>query len=135
MRIGQVKNHLRNICIKNSIPEDHLSEFIVFNSCSNKIVNKNLSNIQNKRIIPICIRQEFYSHMCLCVIIFSDIFYFDPSGEPINKHLRNFLSSKLNCRKIIQENTFKQETKFECTLSCLRYLSFIVSNGTYKNEF
>ena len=131
MRISQVKNYLRNICIQNSIPEDDISEFIIFNSCSNKIVNKNLSNIQNKRIIPICIRQEFYSHMCLCVIIFSDIFYFDPSGDPINKHLQNFLLSKFKTGKIIQENTSKQMTKFECTFSCLRYLSFILSNGVY----
>lgn len=133
MRIGQVKNCLRNICIQNSIPEDYISDFVVFNSCSNKIVNKNLSNIQNKRIIPICIRQEFYSHMCLCVIIFPDIFYFDPSGDPINKHLKTFLLSKFNTRKIIQSNTSKQETKFECTFSCLRYLSYIFS--AYKYEF
>lgn len=121
MRLSQIQNELTKY--------SKCSQFLVYNEFLNKIVSKNFI-YKNETIIPICIRQEFLSHIILCLVKNTHIIIFDPSA---NYYKYNFLYDyllKLTHRKeVLKDNTIIGVKKFDCSKACIEYVIYMINNG------
>lgn len=130
MRIKSVTGKLRAICIENNIDSSAVCNFLIFNLSADKIIK--LPIIKNSFVIPICLRQEFYSHMVISYIVNSTIFYYDPCNKECCSTLKNILKDLSSKSKFINIKSAKSKHKIDCTDKCLNFLTRLITWKSLK---
>lgn len=130
MRISQVKEILTQEAQKNI--NIHISDFFLYNLCTNSLKvpkeKKYRSNNAPVQIFPICIRQYYYSHMCLIIYKNSGgtLLYYDPNGTgSIPIKIREYFSDLFSINHITVENRTFLKSGFECVRNCLRFIALL----------
>lgn len=137
MRIKQIYKKIFDDCVQlNSV---FLHKFIIYNIIDENItgnlykLSKQNYNIKYQTVIfPICIRQPYYSHMILCWIKDTVLFYFDPSNEDIYDKIIRYIKdhySYSECRRVYNK-TVEQDNKFDCTFLCYKQFVINIKNGS-----
>lgn len=117
-------------CINNSIKKYMLTDdvnctrFIVFDKFSGIFINTpKFSNTSNHLIIPVCLRQEYYSHMVFFYTDNNTLYYYDPANNDCDLRLFEYLKKKINAYNFIQVKEKGDTNKiFDCTKECLNYI-------------
>lgn len=126
MRIKQFEEELKKI---NFPSEVKILPFLIYDEFTNKIIKKTHNiNLTEDFLLPICIRQEFYSHIVLLLSKNKKIYFYDPDSIECNKKLKKYIFKKCNIENIIQIKTAKSNINLCCTESCLIFLKKICLN-------
>lgn len=131
MRISQIHKNIENICSQNQSKICvKNTKFLIFDKTFNKIVSTPVlfSNF-DLLVIPICIRQSFFSHMTIVFVTQTDVLYFDPDGEKCDIVLNNWLNSNFKNKNFKSLFQTHKNTKFECCFDCLKVLILIIKDG------
>lgn len=122
MRMSQVFTEIKKICENKDI--NH-SSFIVYDSFKKCIVNKNLRKFPqgNTLVIPVCIRQEYFSHMCVFIITTEKIIYYDPDRNRLPEGLYRIVRDVFPARVFLQDNININHETLHCTRACIDYIN------------
>lgn len=131
MRIKQVVKQINHICKITSV--NIVNPFILYDKIGNSYKILGVEN-KNAKIYPVCIRQEYFSHMVIFVTgRVNNLYYFDPCNKKCPTFLTEILKTITKCEKIIQiDNKHQNNSEFDCVNICLGFLlTYIkdISNG------
>lgn len=130
MRIKTVTEKLRAICLENNIYSSAVSNFLIFNVSADKIIR--LPIINNSFVVPICLRQEFYSHMVISYIENGTIFYYDPSSNECCDTLKNILKDLFSRSTFVNIKSNKSSQTIDCTDKCINLFIRLIRWKTLK---
>lgn len=105
--------------IKNDINYNNnffVNDFLFYDSFNKKFLVKPKILKKDKIIIPIFIRQEFYSHMFLVIKFFDVLYYYDPSNKLIIENIKKYIIKETNIGNIkyISFNSIKKNCGEKC---------------------
>lgn len=104
-----------------------VSKFWKYDS-TNKIIKIPKSFKKNiHKIIPVCIRNQFYSHMIVFIVSDKTLIKYDPAYNSEHLNLENTIMSKFKCTLLKRMTSYK---KIDCTNLCIKFiLDYIQTNN------
>lgn len=102
-----------------------ITNFVIYDDFCKKIINK-LNFIDNiVVVIPVCIRQEFYSHMVLFIKINNELIFFDPANKKKFLILEEFILGKIGSFMTIKYPTYCSQFT-NCADICIDFLKNVI---------